>query len=177
MKWGGCPAALDHKLKPIAKIPATAPRTKHIAKKGKIKRKGLQLFFPDEVEFTPSSATLHASAAPVLKELQIFLLANKDVNQVRIEGHVDAPVNTPDMVALSKARSMAVAGWLANNGVEPGRLLPVGCGANRPIKNAKGQRRSLEDQAHRGVRDQGEGRGARRRTPSPPTAWLPELVG
>jgi len=138
VKWGGCPAALDHKLK-IVKIPASAPRTKHVAKKGKIKRKGPQLWFPDEVEFTPGSATLHASAAPVLTELKIFMLANKDVNQVRIEGHVDAPANTPEMVALSKARSMAVAGWLANNGVEPGRLLPVGCGANRPIKNAKGQ--------------------------------------
>ncbi len=136
-KWGGCDAALSHKLKPIA-IPGTAPKTKIVIKKGKIKRKGLALLFPDEVHFQPNSASLDPISEPVLKELQIFLAASPDVGKVRIEGHTDSPTNTPEMVALSKARSKAVAEWLANNGIAPGRLLPVGCGSNRPIKTAKG---------------------------------------
>jgi len=136
-KWGGCDGALSHKLKPLA-IPASAPKDHLVVKKGKIKRKGPQLYFPDEVHFAPNSANLDPASDPVLNELQIFLAANKDVNKVRIEGHTDSPVNTPEMVALSKARSIAVSSWLANHGISPDRILPVGCGSNRPIKDAKG---------------------------------------
>ncbi len=42
------------------------------------------------------------------------------------------------MVALSKARAAAVSTWLANHGVDPSRILPVGCGSNRPIKGPGG---------------------------------------
>jgi outer membrane protein OmpA-like peptidoglycan-associated protein len=136
-KWGGCDAALAHKLKPIA-IPATAPKSKVVVKKGKVKRKGLALIFPDKVHFQPNSANLDLTSEPVLVELQVFLAAAKDVGKVRIEGHTDSPVNTQEMVSLSQARAKAVADWLANHGIAPGRLLPVGCGSNRPIKDAKG---------------------------------------
>jgi outer membrane protein OmpA-like peptidoglycan-associated protein len=140
IKWDGCDEALKHGMKPLA-IPATAPKTKPRKAGGKlvIVRKGFELVFPDEVHFEPGSAVLHADAAPVLESLKLFLEKDKSVGKIRIEGHTDSPQNTPDMVALSKARSKAVTEWLANHGIAPARLLPVGCGSSRPIKDKAGK--------------------------------------
>jgi outer membrane protein OmpA-like peptidoglycan-associated protein len=71
--------------------------------------------------------------------LKLFLDKDPGLGKIRIEGHTDSPQNTPDMVALSKARSKAVAEWLANHGIAPGRVLPVGCGSARPIKSKDGK--------------------------------------
>jgi outer membrane protein OmpA-like peptidoglycan-associated protein len=138
-KWDGCDEALKHGMKPLP-IPKDAPRSKP-RKSGKlvIIRKGFELIFPDEVHFEPGSATLHADAGPVLESLKLFLEKDKGVEKIRIEGHTDSFQNTPDMVALSKARSKAVAEWLANHGIAPTRLLPVGCGSSRPIKTKDGK--------------------------------------
>jgi outer membrane protein OmpA-like peptidoglycan-associated protein len=138
-KWDGCDAAAAKGMKPIP-IPKDAPKSKpHKGGKLVIVRKGVELIFPDEVHFEPGSATLHADAAPVLESLKFFLEKDKGVEKIRIEGHTDSPQNTPDMVALSKARSKAVVEWLANHGINPGRLLPVGCGSNRPIRGKDGK--------------------------------------
>jgi outer membrane protein OmpA-like peptidoglycan-associated protein len=132
-KWDGCDEALKHALKPIP-IPKTAPKTKIVWRKGKIKRHGVQLAFPDEVRFDPNSAKLSAGSEGPLEELRAFLAADKVITKIRIEGHTDSPTNTPEMVALSKRRSKAVAEWLVNKGIAPEKILPVGCGSNRPIK-------------------------------------------
>jgi outer membrane protein OmpA-like peptidoglycan-associated protein len=136
-KWDGCDEALKHGMKPLA-IPSTAPKS-HPRRKGKIVRKGFDLVFFEEVEFTPGSARLDPASEPVLEELRKFLDHDKAITKVRVEGHTDSPQNTPEMVALSKARSKAVGEWLANHGISPGRIVPVGCGSNRPIKTAGGQ--------------------------------------
>jgi len=136
-KWDGCDAAAAKGMKPLP-IPKTAPKSKHKTGKLIMVRHGVELIFPDEVRFEPGSATLHADAAPVLETLRFFLDKDKAVTKIRIEGHTDSPQNTPDMMALSKARSKAVAEWLVGHGVAPGRVLPVGCGSSRPIKTKSG---------------------------------------
>jgi outer membrane protein OmpA-like peptidoglycan-associated protein len=131
-KWGGCDNALAHKLKP-APIPASAPRTKeYVVKKAKIVRKGFDLVFSDQVRFEPRTANIVEGTIPVLAELKVFLDKSPNVTKVRVEGHTDPP-NTPELLALSKARSIKVAEWLVNHGVDKNRLIPVGCGGNRPI--------------------------------------------
>jgi outer membrane protein OmpA-like peptidoglycan-associated protein len=135
-KWDGCDEALKHGMKPQP-IPATAPKS-HPRRKGKIVRKGFELIFYEEVEFAPGSAKLDEASVPVLEDLRKFLDHDKVITKVRIEGHTDSPQNTPDMMALSKARSRAVSEWLANHGITPTRLVPVGCGSSRPIKDKTG---------------------------------------
>jgi outer membrane protein OmpA-like peptidoglycan-associated protein len=138
-KWDGCDGALGHKdakgknYSPQP-IPATAPKTKEwVVKSAKIKLNGFQLVFSDQVRFQPQTATIVPATEPALAALQAFLAADKSITKVRIEGHTDPP-DSPDMVALSKARSIKVAEWLANHGIDRGRLLPVGCGGSRPIQ-------------------------------------------
>jgi outer membrane protein OmpA-like peptidoglycan-associated protein len=138
-KWDGCDAAAAKGMKPLP-IPKDAPRTRpHKGGKLVMVRHGVELIFPDEVHFEPGTATLHAEAAPILETLKFFLEKDKGVEKIRIEGHTDSPQNTPDMMALSKARSKAVAEWLVNHGVSPNRILPVGCGSSRPIKGKDGK--------------------------------------
>jgi outer membrane protein OmpA-like peptidoglycan-associated protein len=136
-KWDGCDEALKHGMKPQP-IPATAPKSKP-RRKGKIIRKGFELIFYEEVEFQPGNAKLGPESEPILEDLRKFLDKDKAITKIRIEGHTDSPQNTPDMVALSKARSKAVAEWLVNHGIAPGRVIPVGCGSNRPIKDKAGK--------------------------------------
>ena len=88
--------------------------------------------------FAPGSANLDPASEPILEDLRKFLDHDKAITKVRIEGHTDSPQNTPDMMALSKARSRAVSEWLANHGIAPNRVLPVGCGSSRPIKDKGG---------------------------------------
>lgn len=137
-RWDGCDEAKKHGMKPVP-IPKTAPKTKVRSGKIVILRKGDQLLFADEVRFEPGSAALHPASTPVLESLRTFLDKDKTVTKIRVEGHTDSAQNTPELMALSKDRSKAVAEWLVNHGIAPGRILPVGCGSSRPIKNAEGQ--------------------------------------
>jgi outer membrane protein OmpA-like peptidoglycan-associated protein len=54
------------------------------------------------------------------------------------------------MLALSQARAKRVAEWLVNHGIDPNRIVPVGCGGNHPImKGGKvDEARSRRTEAH-----------------------------
>jgi outer membrane protein OmpA-like peptidoglycan-associated protein len=105
--------------------------------------------FSDQVRFEPRTANIVPATEPALEALRLFLDKDKSITKIRIEGHTDPP-NTPDMMGLSKARSKKVAEWLVNHGIDPGRIIPVGCGGARPVLN-KGkvdEARSRRTEAH-----------------------------
>lgn len=148
-KWGGCDNALANKMKPKP-IPATAPHTKEwVVKSARIIRKGFELVFSDQVRFEPRTANIVPATEPALEALRVLLDKDKSITKVRIEGHTDPP-DGPEMIDLSKRRSKRVAEWLANKGIDPSRIIPVGCGGRRPImKGGKvDEDRSRRTEAH-----------------------------
>ena len=62
-------------------------------------------------------------------------LADKTyISTLRIEGHTDDRGDAGANQALSEKRALAVAKALVAKGVDCKRLLPVGFGANKPIR-------------------------------------------
>jgi len=99
--------------------------------------------------FNSGSATLNASAAPIMEEISGILGGYE--NPVHVEGFTDdIPINSgifPSNWELSAARSAAVVRLLAENGLDPFRLAAVGYGQYQPIAS----------------NDSAEGRGKNRR--------------
>ncbi len=73
-----------------------------------------------------------ASSATALKQLLTALQAAPEL-VVDIEGHTDADGSDAFNQDLSQRRSASVVGWLVENGIDAGRLQPVGKGEAEPV--------------------------------------------
>lgn len=105
---------------------------------------GDRFVFQSEVLFETGSADLGVAGQIQLTKLADTLktVMDKipdDINWVlRIDGHTDArPINTqrfPSNWELSSARAIAVAKFLTDQGIPPGRLAPTGFASFHPIE-------------------------------------------
>lgn len=104
------------------------PRLRYV-----FKLKGDTLELPGPVIFETDSDKLRPESDSVLQIVHDYMDQNKNVTQLRIEGHTDAD-GTPDHnQTLSEKRSMSVARWLVAKGTDCKRLVPVGFGQNKPV--------------------------------------------
>lgn len=96
---------------------------------------GIRIDISDNILFESGSATLSASAEPLLKWIAQALAA--DHHMLQIEGHTDnVPIHNASFYSnweLSAVRASSMVRMLASNGVEESRLSAVGFGASRPI--------------------------------------------
>jgi SH3 domain-containing YSC84-like protein 1 len=82
-------------------------------------------FATGKAEITPDSESALTEVLGTLKE-------HKDWN-IRVEGFTDNVGSRDANLKLSEDRASAVKDWLANHGIDPGRLTAKGYGESRPV--------------------------------------------
>ena len=92
-----------------------------------------RVFYTGKVVFDTAKSSIRPQSEEVLRQLLAWLQANPDVSRVRLEGHTDARAGEEYNQKLSERRSIAVANWLVDNGLDHNRLLSVAFGESRPI--------------------------------------------
>ena len=86
------------------------------------------------VEFDFNTAALTEPAKRLLDQVA-YLLATRQGNKVRVEGHTDNVGDPRLNLRLSQARARAVANYLSARGISAERLAPAGFGSERPLAN------------------------------------------
>lgn len=91
---------------------------------------------PGDVLFSSGKVDLKSSAKSTLAQVARVLKSDYDGKEVRVEGHTDSdPIRKSkwkDNLELSSQRAMAVARYLASQGVDDERLAAVGRGEHHP---------------------------------------------
>lgn len=84
------------------------------------------------IEFAHDSATIEASAQPLLEEI-VKLMSERPQLSILVVGHTDTSGSFEYNRGLSQRRAEAVAARLTAMGVARGRLFPVGVGFAAPV--------------------------------------------
>lgn len=126
-----------------APTPAPTPTTPPTLKKpgglsGGLRATGNKLDLPSRVNFETGTAKIDAPSEEVLKLVVQYLRDNPDVTMMRVEGHTDSDDDANKNMALSAARAMSVTVFLTGQGVDCKKLVPVGFGETKPLKDDKG---------------------------------------
>lgn len=87
------------------------------------------------VNFAFDSAALTPEAEITLDEAVALMKETDEVLEVRVEGHTDSVGSDQYNMDLSQRRAESVVQYLADNGVNPSRLIPVGMGEGFPVAN------------------------------------------
>ncbi len=98
-----------------------------------------QIYILDRVEFATGKDVILARSIPILEEVGRTLAVNPQMKVIRVEGHTDSKGKAKKNLELSKRRARSVARWLAEHGIETGRLEAYGCGQTRPIAPNKSE--------------------------------------
>jgi len=93
-------------------------------------------FMYENVYFEKDSFKLTPEAQKLLKRKARWLQEHPDV-KVIIEGHTDAPGSKEYNLALGDRLAGAVKSFLIGEGIEPGRLIAVSYGNEKPIDSAR----------------------------------------
>jgi peptidoglycan-associated lipoprotein len=102
----------------------------------------------DSVFFGPGSTTLDAAARQTLAAQARYLNANPWM-RARILGHSDGRGTRDYSIGVSERRASAVRNYLISLGVEPGRLIVVSWGKERPtVAGANEAAWALNRRAH-----------------------------
>jgi outer membrane protein OmpA-like peptidoglycan-associated protein len=92
-----------------------------------------QIKITEEVKFKTDSAEILPESDEVLMAVRDTIKEHPEIRKVRVEGHTDSTGDPGYNKELSQRRADAVSAWLAQHGVERGRLHAVGVGQDRPI--------------------------------------------
>jgi OOP family OmpA-OmpF porin len=98
---------------------------------------GDKVAIPGQIEFEFGKAILKDTpeTQKVIEQVKLFLDENPRVTKLRIEGHTDN-VGTPQAnLDLSVQRALVVKTAVIAKGAAKDRLLSVGCGQDKPIKD------------------------------------------
>jgi outer membrane protein OmpA-like peptidoglycan-associated protein len=90
----------------------------------------------ETIYFATGKTTILEKSFSLLNEVADVLQKNTQVN-VRIEGHTDDVGNNRANQKLSEGRAASVRAYLIGQGIDPGRLISVGYGEDRPIESNK----------------------------------------
>lgn len=90
-----------------------------------------------QVHFANGKAVILPDSAALLDQVASTILANANINRLRIEGHTDNQGDDTYNLELSNKRAQAVMRALLERGVDPARLKAVGYGETHPIANNK----------------------------------------
>lgn len=94
---------------------------------------GNKIELKETIEFKTGSHELANVTDPVLDEVVQVLKDHPEITRIRIEGHTDSKGARPFNQKLSERRAATVKQYLANHGVEAGRMSSKGFGQERPI--------------------------------------------
>ncbi|OGR71828.1 MAG: hypothetical protein A2089_08980 [Elusimicrobia bacterium GWD2_63_28] len=92
---------------------------------------GLAVTFPESRIFRPGESRIKEEALPALREVSAFLKGARR-NRVLVRGHSDASGSLRFNLDLSGERAARVCRFLAESGVEPGRMSYAGLGPSAP---------------------------------------------
>jgi outer membrane protein OmpA-like peptidoglycan-associated protein len=96
------------------------------------------------IDFKGDTMTLLPSARAVLADVAALLAVRTDLKRLRVEAHTDSVGDDALNQARAQRKAEIVCGVLAEYGVEPSRLVPVGVGEAQPIEsNATAEGRAL----------------------------------
>jgi OmpA-OmpF porin, OOP family len=120
-----------------APTPAAAPAPPPPAepKKSDVTMKDGRLSIPGNIVYETGKAIIKPESEPTLNALRDFIEQNPGFTRIRIEGHTDNVGKSADNLKLSQDRALAVVKWLSDHGINKDRLLAVGYGDTRPIKD------------------------------------------
>jgi OOP family OmpA-OmpF porin len=118
-----------------AAAPAPPPPPAAEPKKSDVSMKDGRLSIPGNIVYETAKAVIKPESEPTLNALKDFMEQNAAFTRIRIEGHTDNVGKSADNLKLSQDRAMAVIKWLSDHGVNKDRLLAVGFGDGRPIKD------------------------------------------
>lgn len=96
---------------------------------------GDKVAIPGNIVYETGKATLKPESEPVLTQLKTFLDDNPQVTLLRIEGHTDSDGDDAMNLKLSGERALACVNWLVGKGIARDRLIAVGFGESRPLKD------------------------------------------
>lgn len=106
------------------------------AQEAPVEFRGDQIRLRQRVYFEVERVIVPPTAFRILQQLALFLAAHPEIRTLRVEGHADDRGTARHGFELSFRRAQNVVDFLVNNGVERGRLQPVGYGSLRPLDTA-----------------------------------------
>ncbi len=92
-----------------------------------------RVFIEGKIVFETNKAVIRPESEVVLQQLLKFLQERPEVTRLRIEGHTDSRASNEYNQELSAKRSLAVADWLVDRGIDHLRLVAAGYGEDKPI--------------------------------------------
>jgi OOP family OmpA-OmpF porin len=118
-----------------------------------LRRDGHEMVLPQPLAFAPSTPDLLPQSESGLGLIQAYMANQPAITLLRIEGHVTEAADEHARLVLSLKRSLAVALWLVEHGVDCKRLIPVGFGSSKPRHppgNGRNERIEFVNAAMRG---------------------------
>lgn len=98
------------------------------------------VFLGEAVLFSHSRAELRDQGLQVLRAVRRLIHANGQIQTVRIEGHTSREGRRSYNQQLSVLRARIVLAWLVEQGIDPSRLVAVGCGESYPARHRRSER-------------------------------------
>jgi outer membrane protein OmpA-like peptidoglycan-associated protein len=102
--------------------------------KAKVTKEKIEIL--EKVFFDTGRATIKEASFALLDDVAAILVEYPDIRRIQIEGHTDSRGRASTNKRLSQARADSVMKYLEGKGVEPGRMVAVGFGEDRPIDPA-----------------------------------------
>jgi outer membrane protein OmpA-like peptidoglycan-associated protein len=101
--------------------------------------KDAELVILSPIEFELDSASLRASASPILDAVVAALQGNPDISLVEVQGHTDEQGRDAYNLDLSNRRAATVKRYLVDHGVADARLTSKGYGERNPVDESHTQ--------------------------------------
>jgi outer membrane protein OmpA-like peptidoglycan-associated protein len=87
-----------------------------------------------QIQFDTGKATIKQGSYPIVDEIVKLLKANPDIKRLSIEGHTDDRGALEMNMKLSQDRADSVKNYLAEHGIDAGRLEAHGFGPTKPLE-------------------------------------------
>jgi OOP family OmpA-OmpF porin len=116
----------------ITTLAFSAPSARAGAPAQELRRDGHEMVLPQPLAFAPGNPDLLPQSEPGLDLIRAYMAKQPAITLLRIEGHVTDAADEHARLVLSLKRSLAVALWLVEHGVDCKRLIPVGFGGSKP---------------------------------------------
>jgi len=136
---GAPPVAVRVNTPPPPTVVVEAPRPPPVVERKSVllglPLTGSQIDVLGDIEFDVDKATIRQTPQTlgILNTLANAGRVYPQITRLRVEGHTDSDGNEANNQNLSERRAQAVVQWLVDHGINPNRLVAVGCGSRDPL--------------------------------------------